>query len=298
MARQKWSWTQFQIDKLNKVRVILDELSEYKPLTLRQMYYQLVGKGYIDNKKSEYISLSNLLKHARLDSYISWDDVEDRVRVYSDLSGWQDRQSFVNYAIDRLVKSYSRDLWQSQGKYVEVWIEKDALSSIFRRICSQYGVSVVVCRGFSSISFLHDYRIRLVKYEHKERVMLYFGDFDPSGNEMLESMKITLHDEMNVKNIQYKRIALMKDDIFKYSLPHDPDALKKSDTRANKHIDTYGELAVELDALPPDALISKIENAIVDEIDDVEAFNHEVEMYNADIHAITELREQIVGLSF
>jgi len=298
MARQKWSWTQFQIDKLNKVRVILDELSEYKPLTLRQMYYQLVGKGYIDNKKSEYISLSNLLKHARLDSYISWDDVEDRVRVYSDLSGWQDRQSFVNYAIDRLVKSYSRDLWQSQGKYVEVWIEKDALSSIFRRICSQYGVSVVVCRGFSSISFLHDYCIRLVKYGHKEPVMLYFGDFDPSGNEMLESMKITLRYEMNVKNVQYKRIALMKDDIFKYSLPHDPDALKKSDTRANKHIDAYGELAVELDALPPDALKSKIENAIEDEIDNVEAFNHEFEMYNADIHAITELREQIVGLSF
>ena len=139
---------------------------------------------------------------------------------------------------------------------------------------------------------------RQVKYGHKEPVMLYFGDFDPSGNEMLESMKITLHDEMNVRNVQYKRIALMMDDIFKYNLPHDPDALKKSDTRANKHIDAYGELAVELDALSPAVLEAKIKNAIVDEIDDVEAFNHEFEMYNADIHAITELREQIVGLSF
>ena len=42
MARQKFKWTEHNVDKLNKVGDVLKELSKYKPLTLRQIYYQLV----------------------------------------------------------------------------------------------------------------------------------------------------------------------------------------------------------------------------------------------------------------
>jgi len=190
-------------------------------------------------------------------------DIEDRVRMYNDLSGWYDKSHFLNSNINWWFNSYTRDLWQSQDKYIEVWIEKDALSSIFSKVCEGYGVSVVVCRGFSSVSFLHDFKVRLVKHESKQATMLYFGDFDPSGNEMLESMKITLKDELGVDGLQFKRIALLKDDIFTYKLPNNPDALKRTDTRAKKHLLAYGELAVELDALRPDVLEKKIEDAII-----------------------------------
>lgn len=61
------------------VQVVIGELEAYKPLTLRQIYYQLVSRGIIENKVSEYTMLSNLLKWARLDGYISWDDIKDRV---------------------------------------------------------------------------------------------------------------------------------------------------------------------------------------------------------------------------
>ncbi len=36
-------------------------------------------------------------------------------------------------------------------------------------------------------------------------MMLYFGDFDPSGLEMLEAMKITLRNELDIDNIEFKR---------------------------------------------------------------------------------------------
>jgi len=65
--RHHLKWTSLQIDRLNKIRDILEELGDYKPLTLRQIYYQLVGKGYIENKVSQYTMLSNLLKWARID---------------------------------------------------------------------------------------------------------------------------------------------------------------------------------------------------------------------------------------
>ena len=60
--RRVFKWTEFQLDKLNKVLETLKELKEYKPLTLRQVYYQLVGKGFIENKGAQYGMLSNLLR--------------------------------------------------------------------------------------------------------------------------------------------------------------------------------------------------------------------------------------------
>ena len=158
MARRRLKWTPKQVDKLNKVIAVLEELKEYKPLTLRQVYYQLVGQGYIENKVSEYTMLSNLLKWARIDGHVGWNDIEDRVRAFYNAEGWMDRQGFLDSYMESLVSAYRRNLWQTQDRYVEVWIEKDALSSIFTRVCAPYGVSVVVCRGFSSVSFLHSFK--------------------------------------------------------------------------------------------------------------------------------------------
>jgi len=290
MARQKFKWTEHNVDKLTKVKEVLKELSKYKPLTLRQVYYQLVGKGYIENNKSQYVMLSKLLKWARIDGHISWSDIEDRNRDYYGSGGSSNVDTFIENEIDGLFKYYSRNLAQSQPKYIEIWIEKDALSSIFRNVARKYYVPVTVCRGFSSVSFLNDFKDRLSwKTNGKPSLMLYFGDFDPSGVEMLKSMETTLQDELGISNVEFKRIGLLKEDIEKYKLPHNPDALKEKDTRAKKHVEQYGHLAVELDALRPDVLEGKIEAAIEAEFD-MEALNREIEIYYKDVDKLTEYR--------
>jgi len=294
MARRKWVWTPHQLDKLEKIKTIFEELEAYKPLTLRQVYYQLVSKGFIENKKSEYGMLSNLLKWARIDGFISWDDIEDRVRVFHSLKMWKDKGLFIAEELDNFLKGYTRNILQSQKKYIETWIEKDALSSLFSRVCLKYGVPVVVCRGFSSVSFLNEFRGRLWNHSDKEWIMLYFGDFDPSGVEMLDAMKKTLEGELQMPGITFKRIALTKNDIFEYRLPHNPDALKKTDTRAKKHLENYGELAVELDALRPDTLVNKIELAIQNEVD-IGAFNGEVETYQEELDKLNQMKKKIIA---
>ena len=293
--RRKWKWTDYQIIKLKWVLEILEELSAYKPLTLRQVYYQLVGKGLIENKVSQYNMLSALLKWARIDGYISWNDIEDRVRAYHDLSGWHNSDNFIEASLKSFLKGYRRDLLQSQKKYLEIWIEKDALTTIFTRVACDYTVPVVVCRGFSSVSFLNEFKGRLKRLKQKEPLMLYFGDFDPSGVEMLKAMKITLEDELDVKGIKFKRIALLKNDIVKYRLPHNPDALKKTDTRAKKHIEAYGELAVELDALRPDILEGKIKNALEKEID-MKIFKQEFKEYKDELKRLKEKKTYIMEI--
>ncbi|MCK6467077.1 MAG: hypothetical protein L6Q53_02615 [Candidatus Brocadia sinica] len=292
MARREWKWTEKQFDKLNKAIQILDELADYKPLTLRQIYYQFVSKGYIENKVSEYAMLSKCLKWARIDGYISWDDMEDRTRVFHDNTGFSDKDQFVTQELDCFLSRYKRNLLQSQEKYPELWIEKDALSSIFTRVARWYCVPVVVCKGFSSISFQNDFRERLSVKQDKQPLVLYFGDFDPSGVEMLDAMKTTLSDELGVSGIEFKRVALIQEDIHTYKLPHNPDALKYTDTRAKKHVLAFGEVAVELDALRPDILESKIKDAIEGELD-IEAFNSEVEKYKSELDLLNNLKNRV-----
>lgn len=292
--RRTFTWTKLQLDRLNKVQIILEELEEFKPLTLRQIYYQLVGKNYIENSSSQYGMLSKLIKHARLDNYIQWTDIEDRVRSYHDFSGWKDADAYKSSSIDGFLTNYHRDLTLSQEVYLEIWIEKDALSSIFTKVASKYTVPVVVCRGFSSVSFLNDYKTRLRFSQSRRPVLLYFGDFDPSGVEMLKSMETTLKDELKVERIEFKRIALQKEDIDVYNLPHSPEALKKKDTRAKKHVAEFGELAVELDALPPAVLQNKIKMAIEGELI-MDLFMMEKDVESSEAKELKAVRSEVKG---
>lgn len=294
--RRPFTWTQAQLVKLSRVLETLQELEDYKPLTLRQIYYQLVGKGYIDNNVSQYGMLSKLLKHARIDGFISWEDVEDRVRAYHDLTGWSNSTTFIERSVELFLQGYQRDLIQSQEKYLEIWIEKDALSSLFTRVARAYTVPVVVCRGFSSVSFLNEYRSRLRRNSNRQPVLLYFGDFDPSGVEMLTAMETTLKDELGVASVVFKRIGLLREDIYTYRLPHSPDALKKSDSRAKKHIAEYGEIAVELDALPPNVLLGKIKEAIEAELF-IDAFRLEQRIEAGEFDKLNRFRTDLKELA-
>jgi hypothetical protein len=293
--RRAWKWTEHQLDKLNKVLDILEELKDYKPLTLRQVYYQLVGKGYIENNLSQYGMLSNLLKYARIEGRIAWEDIEDRVRTYHDLTGWETSEDYIKASLKQFLNNYQRDLLQSQDVYLEIWIEKDALSSIFTRVARPYTIPVVVCRGFSSASFLNDYKDRLAYYQGRRTVLLYFGDFDPSGVEMLKAMITTLEDEMGVKKVEFKRVALLKEDIAQYKLLHSPEALKHTDTRAKKYVAEYGELAVELDALSPMDLEAKIREAIEQELD-MELYDEEVDNESQELDKLGTIKAQVNNL--
>jgi len=288
-------WTHKQLNKLSQVQTIIQDLQEYLPLTLRQIHYQMVSRQYYENTQSQYVMLSGLLRDARIAGLISWDVIEDRVRFYHDLSGWHDCGQFVRAHVKAFLEGYNRDLMQTQNVYLEIWIEKDALSSFFIKGARPYTVPVVVCRGFSSVSFLNDFRNRIKSYaQDRSPIMLYFGDFDPSGLDMLRAMEHTLVDDFGLDTLTFKRIALLESDVDAYRLPHNPSALKRTDPRARKYIATYGELAVELDALPPDVLEQKIHRAILDMVDQT-TFNVERKRQQRELNKLKKIKKTILN---
>ena len=269
MSRRKWAWTQLQIDRVNEVQKILNELKDYLPVTVRQIHYQLVGKGLIENTKSRYNLLKRTVKYGRIYGYIPWEAIEDRIRQAYLNQGWQDQEGFLETERNNFLEGYRRDLQQGQENYIEVWLEKDALAGIFQRILNPYCIPLCPARGDSSVTFLRGFQNRVLpRHKNGQKViMAYFGDFDPSGNEMLDNMKLTLEKEMKLGSVVYDRIALNEEQIDTYNLPVQMGAAKKTDSRYKKFVQKYGPQATELDALSPKMMQELIQGTIKKYID-------------------------------
>jgi hypothetical protein len=115
-------------------------LADNHPMTVRQVYYQLVSRQVIENNRSQYQAVSNALVDARKSGEIPWDWIEDRLRRPRTVNMWADLSDFAETAC----QAYRRDVWPSQSSYVEFWLEKDALSGIFQDLLRPYGVTLNV----------------------------------------------------------------------------------------------------------------------------------------------------------
>jgi len=144
-----------------------------------------------------------------------------------------------------------------------VWCEKDALSGIFSDALSRYGVTLNIGRGYdgwSSIKRAAD-RYYWRKDEGIDTTVLYFGDFDPSGEDMHRSL-IERFATLGVCP-EVPKVALTHEDA--QVLPG--DVTKADDSRAAAFVAKFGDLAVELDALPVGDLRSRIQRGVEEWMD-------------------------------
>lgn len=303
MARTRMDdkWKAETLEFLGEVKEVIDGLRQYWPLTLRQVYYQLVAAQKIDNNVNEYKKLSRLLSKARLNGRIAWSCIEDRARTRLGSGGWYNREEFKNAELRNFLSGFRRDLLQSQSTTLEVWVEKDALSRVVHDVAFDYCVPVVVARGYSSLSFVNDFKERVESNMHngQNTKILYFGDLDPSGWNMLPAMLETLQDEMGLgSDVEGERFALTPTQVHQNQLPISIDAMKESDSRTPKYknwLRNQGEdptLAVELDALNPGLLQSIVRDAIEMNLD-MDAFYHEKHQEADDEASLDDLREKV-----
>lgn len=290
-----------KLSKPNMERLILINriLREYQDdgyvLTLRQLYYQLVTKNVIINHDKEYGKLSILMKEGRMGGIVDWKAIEDRLREPDVPANWDSPKEVLEAAL----YSYRRNRMQGQETYIEVWVEKDALSGVLKRVTEKYGIPIIVNRGYSSVTAMYDAYNRfttalnviyglneeegfedLEEDENKEEeayipdgkvVILYLGDHDPSGLDMIRDVKDRIMEfagrdfEDGEFPLTVEPIALTKEQIRQYSPP--PNPAKLTDTRANDYIAEHGYSSWEVDALPPSVLNRLLEDAILDHLD-------------------------------
>ena len=232
-------------------------LSEHNPMTVRQVYYQLVSRQVIENNRGQYQAVSNALVAARREGLIPWQWIEDRLRVPRGVRMWGGLTDFAETAR----QAYRRDVWATQPNYLEVWLEKDALSGIFEDVLNPYGATLNVGRGYDGWDSIHNAAERYG--EGDAVIVLYFGDFDPSGEDMVRSLRERLASFGCEPELT--KCALTREDIHHYGLP--PAFTKKSDTRAAAFVAQHGDISVELDALPPNVLRARLEEEVKSRMD-------------------------------
>lgn len=273
-------------DKLIVINKIIEEYSQqgYR-LTLRQLYYQLVSRDIIANSLKEYASLSKLLVQGRMAGIVDWDAIEDRIRVPY-IPYWVHG---VSHAIQDTIVQYRLDRMENQDVYIEVWVEKDALSGVLRRITSQYHINLMVNRGYSSCTAMHDASERIKrKQDNKKCYILYLGDHDPSGVDMVRDIRDRL-EEFGAE-AEVMRIALTQEQIKKYNPP--PNPAKITDSRAKNYIAQFGNTSWEVDALNPDTL-HKIIKKSVEELIDADRFNAKIEQEKEDKKILEQFTQRM-----
>lgn len=322
----KIHYRSIRLSNANKERLetINSIITEYQNdgyvLTLRQLYYQLVSRDVIPNKPTEYAKLSGLLKEGRMAGIVDWDAIEDRLRRPEKPAAWDSPKEIIESAVSQ----YARPRMEGQENYIEVWVEKDALSGVLKRVTQKYHIPIVVNRGYSSVTAMHDAFNRFVDAadnKGQKITILYLGDFDPSGVDMVRDItdrikeffigsmfvrskwyELSYDQQDNFEsienygsqwvheNITILPIALTMAQIKQYNPP--PNPAKITDPRAADYIKKYGNTSWEVDALPPPVLNALLTDAITNRIDE-EKYDEVVASEKADKVKIKKLLKEL-----
>jgi hypothetical protein len=248
--------------EMERIRDGLYDIVEARhPITNRGVFYQAVKVGLVDKTEQEYKgTVSRLLVDMRREGELPYGWITDGTR-------WQ-RKPATHSSLDNFLHSagehYRRQLWNNQDAYVEIWLEKDALSGVLYPVTSAWDVPLMVTRGYPSITFLYD-AAETMALQDKPAYLYYFGDHDPSGVDIPRKVEKDLRDflaEYATETVlTFERVAVLPSQIEDWSLPTRPT--KQTDTRA-RHF--QGE-SVEVDAIEPEQLRDLAGESITQHID-------------------------------
>lgn len=273
------------IDNMNKI--IQEYESKGFVMSVRQVFYQMVARGYTggENSGRMYDRIQGALNTGRMQGLVSWTALEDRERNLMGLQSYDSPAQVLKAART----GYRRDLWADQQWRPEVWVEKKALEGVVGHICNRLRVDFFACKGYNSSSEQWRAGRRFARYIQKGQrpIVFHLGDHDPSGIDMTRDNRERLTTFAGTP-ILLQRLALNMPQIEELNPP--PNPAKMTDARAADYVALYGDESWELDALDPEYISNLVENAVM-KLRDPERWNDSLEKENDDIARLELLIE-------
>lgn len=300
---------------------ITDILENEEQRTVRDVYYALEARGFPDELyrlsynhqlakyeddpdthphpdempsdawewEFEYRFVKRAVKRGRRAGYIDPSQIIDASRAAETRvsGGWESPEEFLDEEVEGIWNRYWENFWGEQDAYVEVWLEKQSLASVFRPICEEYNVRLEATRGDWSDSKVYEACQRLIPYlkEGRDVRILYFGDYNPSGFHAPVSILDTMgfygigltrdfpgSDDARYYDVEHgfpasfkvgsgeagslsvERLALTTEQIAEFDLPENPvpSSTDKDETiksQFQRHVSDGRDVNVELNAL-------------------------------------------------
>jgi hypothetical protein len=157
--------------------------------------------------------------------------IVDESRQLEKTSSWDDPDAFTRAVIN----GYRREYWNQQPVRVEVWSEKGTVRGGLKPVLDDFGVGFRVVHGFASATIVHDVA---EDDDGRDLIVLYVGDWDPSGLCMSESDLPERLKRYDGGHVVLKRISLVQDQLA--GLPAFKASEKSKDPRYGWFIRNYG----------------------------------------------------------
>jgi hypothetical protein len=294
---------------LDFIAAIIKIAAIYQPFSVRALEYQMFNRKLIPSMSTNDTKrVSKFCKIAREEGDLPWEWIVDDTRREQGVATWKDLMAYAKV----VQASYRRNKWLDQPTYVCVWSEKGTIQGTLAPVLDKYEVRFQVTHGWTGATTVWNAAEANLRRDQKT-LILYVGDYDPSGMFMSErdlpqrlaryssndpSKKdidpVEVQRMLAEANIEIRRIALTTADTRALgtatrfpAADKKGDEEKKGDSRYEWFVENYGDWCWELDALDPNTLRERVENAILAEMD-TEAWDRYAELEEAEMETIAE----------
>jgi hypothetical protein len=238
-------------------QAIWDVARQESPISVRGIFYRVESAGIVEKSENGYRAVQRRTLILRRTGQLPYGWITDGSRL------WLKPDSFADgaAALENTARMYRRALWLDEPIHVEIWSEKDAIRGVLYPVTAEYDVPLLISRGFSSETFLHD-TAEAINEDGKRAVIYQFGDHDPSGVAAWDHVQRQLRQFVsNSIELTFERLAVTPEQIEQFGLHTRPT--KQSDSRAKN----FAGGSVEVDAIAPTILRGMVRDAIEQWID-------------------------------
>ncbi len=268
---------------VDQIQGVLDEYRTHLPLTMRQVFYRLVGAQGYAKTEGAYKRLLEVANRARRAHLLRFQDIRDDgvtiERPYCFTSLEAARDDLVGHAED-----YNRDRQEGQEQRLMVFCEAGGMVPQLVRVCRPYSIPVQSAGGFDSTTAKHSLAKQLAK--DGDTLILHIGDHDPSGVHIFSSLAedVTSFASVLGGRVEFHRHAVTPQQVLALGL--DPAPAKATDRRSFDGIGGDPNATVQAEAIPPDILARDLKAAIEEHMD--------VDIYEELLEAEEEERDRLV----
>jgi hypothetical protein len=280
------------------IEVVLEEYRPYWPVTVRQIYYRLVGTvtDKSDDFSEKVTTVCGKMRRARM---IPMDCIRDDGGAREEPLWWADEAEWI--ANSRLSAKQARlDRQAGQAQKLIIRCEAAGMVPQVARVADEWGVPVVSSGGTDSIAEKHNLGIEDYDQEKNEYGVhvLHIGDLDPNGIHIF----IALSEDASAfpqvysdgEAPDFTRIAVTPDQVERLELRKNP--VKRQINKKGQDVTPAypHDYTCQAEAIAPDELARIVRAAITDERETLTGYCFDQTAYDKVLAAEKRLQKSLL----
>jgi hypothetical protein len=204
------------------VLAILEEFAAYWPLSVRAVYYRLLGTGRYAKGAGLASRVSEHVSNARRAGVIPWEAISDSSAERFASRWWRDERDWLEDARS-WAEQFRLNRQEGQEQRLLVWCEAKGMAPMLASVADEYGVEVLSGSGYDSTTIRHDVGTSTWELE-VPLVVLHVGDLDPDGRAIYGAAAedVVAWAEAGGGEADFERLAVTPAQVTALDLPDDP----------------------------------------------------------------------------